>query len=490
MHAHRAGLLVAVALTACGEEAGDPPPPPPTGPTWFADVAPIVARHCMGCHQDGGIAPFSLTDYDAAAPIARQLLEAVETGLMPPFDAREQPDCAPPRGWQDDPRLSPAELATLRAWIDAGTPAGTPAAVAPPPPPTLAGVTTTLTPSTPYVTRGEQDEFICVALDPGNAQLAWVNGLQIRAGNPDVVHHAVTVALFPKRDPGDPDGANEQLRASGMIGVPFDCADGGVTTMANSFLLGVWTPGNQPIDLPAGVAAPLLARSLIVIQLHYHPGGRVDNAPDATAVDLRLVSARPTELYTATAVGNAAAAPQLLAGADDRGAPEVRIPANAAAHAEQMRFTIGEVDAPVPLFSAYPHLHYLGTGIDVRIERAAPTTAQPARECLYSGDWNFDWQRSYLYDAPVAALPTVATGDVVELRCTYDNTLRNPFVQRALADAGLTAPIDVTLGEQTLDEMCLGIFGVVVPLAPAARPLAEADVRALIERTRLSFGPG
>ncbi|MBK9034327.1 MAG: hypothetical protein IPL61_24190 [Myxococcales bacterium] len=481
--------MVALFVAACGGGGDDGGDPPVTGVTWYADVAPILAQHCMGCHKDGGIAPFVLTDYDAAAPIAPQLLEAVEAGIMPPFDARASAGCTPRHGWQDDPRLSAAEEDTLRAWIANGTPAGAVAPVPPPPVYELPGVNRTLAPTTPFVTTGDADQFICFALDPGVTDLTWMTGLQIRAGNPDVVHHAVTVALFPKRAPGDPDGPNEQLRAAGTIGVPFDCADGGVTTMANSFLLGVWTPGNQPIDLPRGVAAPLLARSLIVIQIHYHPGGRLTNAPDATAIDLRLDNVRPTQLYTATAVGNAGRAPDLLPGPADRGAPEFRIPAGSADHRESMRFTIGALDAPLPLFSAYPHMHYVGTGIDVAIARAAPTAAQPADECLYSGDWNFDWQRSYLYDAPIEALPTVATGDVIDVSCTYDNTLRNPFVQRALAEAGLEAPIDVVLGEETLDEMCLGIFGVVVPFPPAARPQTDADVRALLDRAALTLTP-
>lgn len=372
-------LLTSLGLAACGG-GDDADPPPVTGPTWFADVAPILAEHCMGCHKDGGIAPFVLTDYDAAAPIAPQLLAAIEDGVMPPFDARARPDCTPRHGWQDDPRLSTAEVDTLRAWIANGTPAGAVAAVPPAPVYELAGVNRTLVPTTPFVTTGEADQFICFALDPDVSDLTWVTGLQVRAGNPDVVHHAVTVALFPKRDPGDPDGPNEQLRAAGTIGVPFDCADGGVTTMANSFLLSVWTPGNQPIDLPRGVAAPLLARSLVVIQIHYHPGGRLTNLPDATAIDLRLDTVRPTQLYTATAVGNAGRAPDLLAGPGDRAGPEFRIPAGSADHRESMRFTLGALDAPLPLFSAYPHMHYVGTGIDVAITRANPTAAQPADE--------------------------------------------------------------------------------------------------------------
>jgi len=49
------------------------------------------------------------------------------------------------------------------------------------------------------------------------------------------------------------------------------------------------------------------------------------------------------------------------------------------------------------------------------------------------------------------------------MRCTYDNTLDNPDVRRALAEQGLDEPIDVHLGEEALDEMCLGLFGILVP---------------------------
>jgi hypothetical protein len=90
--------------------------------------------------------------------------------------------------------------------------------------------------------------------------------------------------------------------------------------------------------------------------------------------------------------------------------------------------------------------------------------AQPAEECLLqTPDWDFNWQRGYLYDAPLDELPTVKSGDTLDFRCTYDNSLANPFVREALDAQGLTAPRDVVLGEETLDEMCLGVFGVAYP---------------------------
>lgn len=82
--------------------------------------------------------------------------------------------------------------------------------------------------------------------------------------------------------------------------------------------------------------------------------------------------------------------------------------------------------------------------------------AQSERECLlHTPDWNFEWQRFYEYDVEIEQMPFIQPGDTFELSCTYDNSMGNPFVRRALAEQGLDAPRDVVLGEETLDEMCL-----------------------------------
>jgi hypothetical protein len=51
------------------------------------------------------------------------------------------------------------------------------------------------------------------------------------------------------------------------------------------------------------------------------------------------------------------------------------------------------------------------------------------------------------------------------------NTAENPYVQRALQESGLEMPVDVSLGEETLDEMCLAAFGIVFDGPPAAAAL-------------------
>ena len=105
----RASVLLASLLdliAACGVDTPPGDPPTTARSTWYQDVRPIMSKHCMSCHQDGGIAPFTLTSYDDARDNAMRALDKVDKGEMPPFDAREEAGCTPRFNWVDDPRLS------------------------------------------------------------------------------------------------------------------------------------------------------------------------------------------------------------------------------------------------------------------------------------------------------------------------------------------------------------------------------------------------
>jgi hypothetical protein len=474
---------VAFAITAaCGTNYEAPTPDSAPAVTWYQDAGPIVAKHCMKCHQDGGIAPFSLTTYDAAANVAGQMIGQVQAKTMPPFNAEEAPECTPRFGWVDDPRLSAQEIQTLAAWVAGGAQAGTKVDIAVPTPTGLSGVTQTLAPTTPWVASGSRDQFICTILDPQTTG-EFVNGLQVRPGNAKVVHHVVVTEILASNP------ATAPFVAAHGIGTPFDCS---TFQQPGDLILDIWTPGNTPLETPTDLAVPIVAGAKIVMQIHYHPAGGV-NDPDVTSIDLRASTTWPKRLYTMTAFGNAVAAPQLLPDPDDRvtGVPEFRIPANATDHWEHMQFVVPSLGTltDVRFYSVNPHQHLIGTHARGTITRAAPTADQPATECLANGPWNFDWQRTYVYDAPLDALPSVAAGDVIDVTCHWNNSLTNTFEQRALADAGLVAPVDVTLGEgQSTDEMCLEIFGLSIPApppptgrtAPIDRDLP--DLRALARR--------
>lgn len=458
------GVVVAVVAAGCGQDAVALPDAAPAvaRATWYQDIAPLVAARCASCHSAGGIAPFALTDYEDARAQADRMLHEVERGAMPPFDAREDADCTPRFGWVDDPRLTQGERALLRAWIDDGFALGEVAPVPPPPRSELPGITRSVAPVEGWVTSGDRDQFICYVLDPAvTGAVGWLTGLQVRPDVAEVVHHAVItqVAAGPAQD--------ALVEARG-IGRPFDC---GTLATPGDFVVHIWTPGNQPMQTPAELAVPIGRGAKLVMQVHYHPAGRV-HAADRTAIDLRFSTAWPRKMYFVTAFGNAEAAPALLPGPGDLGPPRFLIPREVADHREHMRLTIpsfGDL-RDVRLFSANPHMHLIGTHISATLERPAARGSDPQTECLANGGWNFDWQRTYTYDAPLDQLPSIAPGDVIDIQCGWNNTRDNPFVLRMLRDAGLGAPIDIPLGEQTTNEMCIQIFGVAIdaPPPPAA----------------------
>lgn len=464
-----AALACLVAAAACGTDVR-PDDAEPVLTTWHQDVAPIVATHCMGCHQPGGIGPFDMTTYDAASQNAGNMIDKIVKGEMPPFDAREEADCTPRFDWKDDPRLSATEIETIQKWIADGTPEGTPQALPALPKLDLPGVTQTLKPVVPFTATGDRDQFVCYVLDPKAVNGAWLTGLQVRPGNDLVVHHVVVTELMPGTE-------HDQIVADHGIGKPWDCSQTGTP---GAFVVNIWTPGNEPMQTADDLAVPVLANAKLVMNIHYHPAGAAA-APDSTEIDLRTSTKWPAKMYFVAGFGNEFKAPTLLPDPDDRLAttPEFRIPANAADHNEHMRITIPALGnlQDVRLYSVNPHMHMVGTHISAKLERPAARGNDPQQECVANGKWNFDWQRTYIYNAPLDQLPSVAEGDVLDIQCKWNNTLDNPFVQRSLRDAGLGAPIDITLGEQSLDEMCLEIFGVAAnaPPQPAARtmPLPE-----------------
>lgn len=116
----------------------------------------------------------------------------------------------------------------------------------------------------------------------------------------------------------------------------------------------------------------------------------------------------------------------------------------------------------LPIANVGAHMHLIGTQMELWIERSDPDAGGPDTECLLPvSRYDYDWQQLYRYDAALADMPAISGGDAIRMRCTYDNTLENPGTRRALVDAGEDAPVDIYLGEGTLDEMCIAMLGVV-----------------------------
>ena len=412
-------------------------------PNWHEDIAPLVAEHCSGCHTDGGIAPFSLNGYEETMPWAAVMAQQIEAGLMPPWHAVETDECEPAAPYKHDARLAPEQVQLFSDWAELAAPEGDPAlAAAIPEPPNLdlasPSVTTTMAGSVEIDEQGGVlDFFHCLSFDPGNDQDVYVDGLQVIPGNDAIVHHVLMFVDVNADSAGWTDG------------VSYNCG-GGAGGASNAILVGGWVPGSLPIETPEDVSVLLPAGARIIYNMHYHATGAGPETDDATGVALRWQdTATPYvstfELIGAPGQGNNVTAPFL-------------IPAGASGHREQIEYAvppIGNVEAVI--WSIANHMHKVGVDMKASIVRGNEEI------CLVqTPNWDFDWQRIYEYDVPIGQAVRLQDGDIVRVRCDYDNTLDNPSVVEALDEVGLDEPQDVELGEGTLDEMCLAGVGVAI----------------------------
>lgn len=466
--------ITAATVVACGSSKDDgltstpgtgPGPGATSGPTFHKDVEPILQNHCQKCHKEGGIAPFSLLTYAQAKDVAGAM--KIETGerRMPPWNALDTDECKPRLPWDHDERLSDAQIKTIADWVAAGTPEGDVKDAPPvkePPSTNLANVTAELTPKTPFNASGDRDQFRCFVLDHPFGAGAYISGAQVVPGNRKVVHHAV---IFT-----DPKGV--QAAKAGADG-SFDCSGQAMAAEANNgtnggdqpITLAVWVPGANPVDLPSNIAMPLPKDSRLIMQIHYSPGG-TQAEPDLTKVQLRVASVRPDYLLFTSAIGNFPI--QLpngdgLAKEPNEAAPEFRIPANAKGHVERMQLTMPVQTNPllqtIWIYGVMAHQHLAGVDMKIELERGDD------KQCLLQDRWDFHWQRMYTYKAPVEQLPTLLAGDTLKMRCTYDNTMENRRLGPEYKARNLQ-PVDLRLGEQTTDEMC-----VVIPQLLIKNPL-------------------
>jgi hypothetical protein len=206
------------------------------------------------------------------------------------------------------------------------------------------------------------------------------------------------------------------------------------------------------------------------MNVHYHPHGSVVHTDSATSVDLRWTNDTPLYVGQLALIGNLESANMEIAGGagfglmpgpgDPPEGPAFVIPAGSAAHTEHMRVKVPDspIDFGFRTWLVGTHMHYVGRDMKIEIEHP-----DGSKDCLVqTPDWDFNWQRGYQYDAPIEQVPVIRPGDVFDMRCTYDNTMSNYYVREALEERQLTEPVEVRLGEETLDEMCLGVFGVAV----------------------------
>jgi len=416
-----AGKPVAVSRTepvGCYFEPAPKPDGKTTGITYTRDVAPIVFARCMNCHRDGQVAPFSLTNFQQTAKRAKQLARVTKERLMPPWMPSGAHEPFVGERW-----LTERELSVFQDWVANGAPEGNPADL--PPTPRFAdgwrlGQPDLVVKMTePFSVRADGADILQNFVIPiPVTEDKLVAAIEFHPGNAKVVHHAVLFlddkGAARKLDAATPEPGYENFGGPGFL---------------PSGALGGWSVGNTARRLPGGMGRFLKKGSDLVVQMHYHPTGRVET--DQSEIGIYFVG-KP--------VAESLKEPAKLVGSIWMANYEMDIPAGIADYRRKMTYTLPR---DIIMVGVVPHMHLLGKSMTV-----TATQLDGTRQTLIEvPQWNYNWQDEYYYDRPFK-LPA---GTRLEVEACFDNSTNNPSNPSS-------PPRHVTWGDGTLNEMLYCFF--------------------------------
>jgi hypothetical protein len=245
-----------------------------------------------------------------------------------------------------------------------------------------------------------------------------VAAVEFHPGNKRVAHHSV---LFL-----DASGAARKLdKATPEPGY----ANFGGPGFLPSGALGGWSVGNTPRPLPNGMGRYLKKGSDLVVQMHYHPTGKVET--DQSEIGLYFVK-KP--------VAESLKEPATLVGSIWMANYEMEI---AAGEIDYRRSTSYTLPKEVIMVGVVPHMHLLGKAMKV----TATLPDKTVKTLIDIRNWNYNWQDEYYYERPFK-LPA---GTRLDVEAVFDNSDGNPSNPSS-------PPKRVTWGDGTTDEMLFCFF--------------------------------
>ena len=418
-----------------GDPSGDGDGDGELTPTFWQDVAPIYYASCVGCHRDGGIAPFALDDYAPAAAWASASALAVDARVMPPWLIRDDGAC---NDWQDSPVLDDEAIETILAWVDAGSPEGTPrddleVPSSPGLEPGWVFNTPEFTPEPEGGVFSQYDEYRCFLIDPELDHDSYITASEVTPGNEALVHHVLVSIIDPEEIVDGGITNLEQIQAlddesPDRLGWPcFGVVGEGVEFDSIPV---TWAPGTGALEFPEGTGAPIPAGDMLVAQVHYNMfDAEVIGQSDSSAVNLHFADEveRPGLLDL----------PSGLLGTLYEGDPHM-IPPGEEDHAFTWSFPVDwytgwQGAESLELWGLFPHMHEYGTSMSVRL--LGPNDEDLG--CIGEVPrWDFAWQLYYFLEEPI----TLESGMRIEVTCHYDTT---------------SAEEPILPGWGTYNEMCL-----------------------------------
>jgi hypothetical protein len=440
--------LVATTVMGAGSSTGK------TAPTFSKDVAEIIFNRCAICHRSGEVAPMSLTSYAEVRPWSKAIREEVLKRDMPPWYA--DPDSS--LTFSNDRRLTQKEIDTIVAWVDAGSPKGDDSDL--PPLPSFAK----------GWSWGEPDIVIPMPVEfevPAEGELPmqnfyvpvpfkeehWVQAVELRPGNPAVVHHSIAnVTRLPegskivngravKAELNTTDASRTGgLREGAEV---FQSQD--AFSRAGAFKLIGQAPGKGFEKHYPGTAKRIGPGMYVQFNMHYQPSGRPEK--DRSLLGLWFSKVPVThEVLTKGIIDRIFVGGKEIGGTKVVNGREVRVRGkipNIPPYADNWEIK-GEmtVQKDITIYAFAPHMHLRGK--DIKYILVWPDGHE--QTLLNVPKYDFNWQLHYELKDPLK----VPAGSKLVAIAHYDNSLKNrynPAPQK-----------EVFWSEQSWDEMFIPWF--------------------------------
>ena len=413
-------IAVLIARACCGS------------PVFYADILPILQKHCQSCHRPGQIAPFPLLTYEQARPWSKSIREAVLTRRMPPWSADSHVG-----RFANDRSLSPREIETVRRWVEDGSLAGS-EKDAPRPVTFTAGWSIqkpdiVIDTGTDYKIPAQGSiEYHYFTVHTGFRTDEWISQIEVQPGNRAAVHHIVVYSRPP--------GSRFLSRAiPGQIFVPSSTSASsgtqppqGSTAVVKGISkdpyeqIGVYLPGGDPFRAGPHQGRLVRAQSDLIFEVHYVATGSTSS--DRSRVGMVFSTERPAERIVNAAILNSS----------------LYIPAGAPAHPVE---ALIQIEQETAVRSVTPHMHLRGRSFEV----SALYPGGESTPVLSVPRYDFNWQISYEPLSPVH----IPKGTILRLFGCFDNSRNNP--------ANPNWNTDVRWGEQTSEEMMQAFVDFVIP---------------------------
>lgn len=386
---------IAVVVAACSGKTDTPAPGTPLP----CKVDAVLEQNCRSCHSNPPKfgAPHPMLTYedlqapshsDPNVPVYKQIAKRIHD------DAKPMPQ--PP-----NPRLSALDTTTMDDWIAQGAPARASGDTCNATPTTDAGVDssdpnacipdTKLIPKAAWaMPQNTTDQYVCYGFDYTPTEKRQVIQMTPRVQNDKIVHHML---LFQSDKPTTYDGTPKPCAAFGAL---------------DWKLMYGWAPGGGALTLPVEAGFPQEGTMHYIVQVHYNNVNHLTGQTDTSGFDLCTTNKlRPND-----------------ADVFAFGSFNFTIPANATKTLTCTHKVTSLLDG-AHVIAALPHMHKIGTSISTTIPASAT---------------DLGTVKNFSFDAQ-AWVPTdhvLKSGEVVETKCTWNNTTGTP----------------VKFGEDTDNEMC------------------------------------